>query len=301
MTKYKSVVIIGYGSIGRLHAKILKKLNFFKKIYVLTKQKNLPYESISSLNKLIVINPDYFVICSETYKHFDQLKFINDNFNNKTILIEKPIFEKYYNLKLKSNKIFVAYNFRFHPIINFLKKFCENKESWTAQAFCGSYLPNWRKNISYQKSYSSSKKRGGGVLLDLSHEFDYLSWIFGKLKSKFFIYKKISNLSINSKDYLSFTGISSKSTIVQINLNYFSKISKRFITVEGKNFSIFADLIKNTVDLREGKKKKIIRFSRSGLKTSYIIEHQKILSGQIKNVCKYAEAIVLAKLFNKIN
>ena len=39
------------------------------------------------------------------------------------------------------------------------------------------FLPDWRKNIAYSKSYSSIKKQGGGVLLDLSHELDYATYL----------------------------------------------------------------------------------------------------------------------------
>ena len=45
-----------------------------------------------------------------------------------------------------------------------------------------SYLPKWRKR-DYRTSYSSSKSQGGGVLLDLSHELDYLTWIFPNIKN----------------------------------------------------------------------------------------------------------------------
>ena len=49
---------------------------------------------------------------------------------------------------------------------------------------CHSYLPQWRKK-NYKKSYSSNAKLGGGVSLDLSHEIDYIQWIFGNINFLF--------------------------------------------------------------------------------------------------------------------
>ncbi len=48
---------------------------------------------------------------------------------------------------------------------------------------CGSYLPDWRPGNNYKKSVSAKKDLGGGVLLELSHELDYIRWIFGEIKN----------------------------------------------------------------------------------------------------------------------
>ena len=51
-------------------------------------------------------------------------------------------------------------------------------------------------NRNYKLSYSSSKNKGGGALLDLSHELDYVQWLFGKIsKIEYAKVKKISNLN----------------------------------------------------------------------------------------------------------
>ena len=39
----------------------------------------------------------------------------------------------------------------------------------------------YRKNIDYKKSNSAKKKFGGGLLLELSHEIDYIKWLFGNI------------------------------------------------------------------------------------------------------------------------
>ena len=44
----------------------------------------------------------------------------------------------------------------------------------------GNDLRRWRPDTDYKSSVSASARLGGGVLRELSHELDYLMWIFGK-------------------------------------------------------------------------------------------------------------------------
>ena len=86
------VVIIGYGSIGRKHAKILSQ-NFKKiKIYIYTKQTIKNFNCFKDINEIKTINPQYIIIASETHRHYKQLKFLEKNFKKIKILIEKPLF-----------------------------------------------------------------------------------------------------------------------------------------------------------------------------------------------------------------
>ena len=64
----------------------------------------------------------------------------------------------------------------------------------------GQYLPSWRPDVSYEKSVSARAKLGGGVLLELSHEFDYLRWIFGDVSWVSAWYAKQSKLKIDVED-----------------------------------------------------------------------------------------------------
>ena len=83
------VLIIGYGSIGQQHAKILKKFNC--KIKVLTKQEKIPFTIIKNKSEIIQYNPDYVIISNNTSKHVEYLNFLEKNFSNKIVLTEKPI------------------------------------------------------------------------------------------------------------------------------------------------------------------------------------------------------------------
>ena len=118
----KKILVIGLGSSGSRYLKILNKIKI-KNIFTFSKRKiNNTQNSLVSLEEVKNIKPDFIFICSETYYHFEQLKKINDLLNNKSILIEKPLFHKNLKLKNKKNKVFVGYNLRFHPVFQFIKK-----------------------------------------------------------------------------------------------------------------------------------------------------------------------------------
>ena len=50
------VLIIGYGSIGNRHAKILTVMDEIDEVSILSSQKNLPYKTITNINDIGEIN-----------------------------------------------------------------------------------------------------------------------------------------------------------------------------------------------------------------------------------------------------
>ena len=95
------ILIIGYGSIGKRHEEVLLELENIEQIDIVTNQylsnkrtfKNL--EDIQNLNDY-----DYFIIASETNKHYTQLKYLESMLTDKIIFCEKPLFESQKILKI---------------------------------------------------------------------------------------------------------------------------------------------------------------------------------------------------------
>ena len=297
----KSVLISGYGSIGRRHAYILSRLVKKKNLTILTNQKLTNFQTIKNIKALNKINPHYIVISNPTSDHINKVKFIERNFNNKTILVEKPLFSKPNKINIKKNKLFVGYNLRFNPIINFLKEKIKSKKIWSVNIFCGSYLPDWRKNIEYNKSSSAKKTFGGGVLLDLSHELDYVQWLFGKIKVQHCKSKKLSNLNIETDDFLNLVGKTKTVPSIQITLNYFTRKRTRQIFIDGKNISMQADLVNKNVVYYNSNKKKIYNFKNSNRNSDYKELHLAILKNKSKDrLCTFKEGKQLVHLINQI-
>ena len=297
----KKILIIGYGSIGKRHAYILSKKNkFIKNIYILTKQNCKPFNRVSDFKKINLINPDYIVISSPTSRHYKELSLLEKKFSKKLILVEKPLFSKNEKLNIKKNKVFVGYNMRFNPLIQFIKNKIKNKKIWSINIFCGSYLPNWRKGRDYRFTSSAKKKLGGGVLLDLSHELDYIQWLLGNIRLENVVSKKLSDLKIDTDDFLSISGLTNKNTRIQIDLNYFTRKTTRRIIIDGKNISIDADLIQNKIFINEGGKKNI--FSKKNFHRNYTYQnmHQSLLKKNFNICCTYKEGKKLMSLIDKI-
>lgn len=293
----QKVLVIGYGSIGIKHCKVLKTIPFIDEIKVITKQKKVPYEKISFKKRdILKYNPDYIIICNQTFIHFKSLKTLNEILKNKKILIEKPIFDQIYSLKIK-NKIYVNYLLRVHPLIEELKKIIDRKNFNFVNIICFSNVEKWRKNIKFSKSYSSSKEQGGGVTKELSHELDLMNYIFKVKKIVFSMRKKISNLKGNADDTSVLIG-KTKNKFILISLNYSAKLNYRKIIVSGENYSLELDLKKNTYKYFNDKKiqSKKIKINFFNLLKKM---HLSILkSKNLEKICNFKQAIQVVKYFN---
>jgi predicted dehydrogenase len=286
------VLIIGFGSIGKRHYDVLSKLSEIRGIDLVTKQN---IENKICYKKLEVVNNinqyDYFVIASETNKHFEQLNFLEKNVKDKLIFCEKPLFESKQDLKIKNNKIFVGYVLRFHPLLEKLKNMIKDEGIISVNAKCGQYLPSWRLNIDYKESYSAKKEKGGGVLLDLSHEIDYVQWLAGQINEIKSYQVKISDLEINSDDLTMLIGKTYRNILVNISIDYISKITNRRLLVETFEHTYELDFISNKL-IKKDKNGLEEIYSFSNLERNYMFEkiHLDIFNQQ-KNVCTFKEAL----------
>ncbi len=240
----QKVLLIGYGSIGKRHARNLVELNI--KPYILTNYPdNLDAVFLKDINGIKSENIDYCIIATPTAMHLEDLqKCISLSNIPKRILIEKPLEYSYLrgeeikNLAEKYNfTIYVAYNMRYLKVFDIIKNFIyEQKDSIRiVEVIAGQDLKEWRPYKSYTQSYSAHRDQGGGVDLDLSHEIDYILWLFGgEFKEKVIFRDKISNLEINSPDIFKLI-LNYNKFIVDITLDYIRKPKERYIKIICEN------------------------------------------------------------------
>ena len=253
------ICFIGLGSIGKRHIKnivtILNERNIEYEIdAVRSKKSSLPDEVLNHISKeyyeVDKIPEDYDVIfiTNPTDKHYDTMVSVMNK--TKYMFVEKPIFHKVeldYSMLMDKN-IYVACPLRHHPVFGKIKEIIQKEEVIAVRAITSSYLPYWRKGVDYRKTYSSNKKQGGGVSLDLIHEWDYLVDLFGFPQKITNIQKKVSNLEIDCED-ISLYIAEYNDKVIELHLDYIGQKTERKLSIFTNKSRIDADFINNKIEV----------------------------------------------------
>ena len=270
--KVRRIAIVGLGSIGKRHLRILKKLRPDIEIILVRSRRgkkdtneNLAYNIFDNIND-IKLKLDGVIICSPAPHHLTQAKeFIKRKIPT---LIEKPLshnFKNIKNFKLVCKKfntlVLVGYVLRYSNSLNFFNKSVLSFKAGkpiSVNIKCTSYLPNWRPKKDYRNTVSARSSLGGGVLLELSHELDYSNWIFGKFIKIHSILNNSKKLDIDVEDSAYLNLISKKNLPVSIYLDFCNQKIERSCKLIGSKGTLTWNGIKNYVTLenKNGKIKK---------------------------------------------
>lgn len=254
------VLIIGLGSIAKKHITALRNLYPDSEIYALRSSKSSPViEGIRSCYTIdeVPLDVKFILISNPTSLHLKTIKDVSHF--GVPLFIEKPPIDSLCQrnelvkvIKTLDVPTYTAFNLRFHPVVHWLKNNIDSYDVLEVNAYCGSYLPDWRPGKDYRNIYSAHKDLGGGVHLDLTHEIDFLLWIFGDPMSTMSTRRKISNLEIDSVDSAKYW-LEYESFTISLILNYFRRDSKRHIEIVTDKTTLECDLISNKVtDLLKG-------------------------------------------------
>jgi len=177
--------------------------------------------------------------------------------HTKAFFIEKPVFDttEIDSAWLKSIKAtcYVACPLRYNPVLQYVHEYGLCEDAIAVRAICSSYLPEWRPNTDYRQCYSAHRDMGGGVGIDLIHEWDYLTWLLGMPEECHSIQTKISNLEIDSDDIAIYIA-KTKNTSIEVHLDYFGRKPIRQLEIFLPDDTIRCDLIQGSITyLKSGK------------------------------------------------
>ena len=260
MTKF---VVLGFGSSGQRHAACLRERFPEADILVYTARSHVGsgFLQTSSLSDLAKFAPDFGVIAGVATERLAMAQALPPGLTG--ILIEKPLAETFTKgvevgdeTSKKAVLTQVGYNLRFSPSLREFKRRIDKGDLGkvlSVRAETGQYLPDWRPSRDYRDTASAQKDFGGGALLELSHEIDYVRWIFGEIEWVSSWAGKNSDLDLDVEDTAHLTiGFadprSSTTGVAQLNLDLIRRDRTRSLTAVCAGGSIRWDGISLTVE-----------------------------------------------------
>ncbi len=202
------------GSIGKRHLRNIISIGY-NEIDIVSRSGILPeefaelavYKTVEEALKQNSYNAA--VLCIPTAQHVPtlrQLVLAKIPF----IYLEKPVSHNYENieeiiglLELNKNRIIVGFDMHYDLGLLKVRELLDNGtigKLISANAQVGQYLPDWRPHEDYRNGMSAKKETGGGVMLDLVHEFDYLHWLVGDATTIASFNKNSGALQIETED-----------------------------------------------------------------------------------------------------
>lgn len=266
------VLIVGLGSIGSRHARIARELLPTSQLAVLRHRgcDDLPANGIdqcfSSLDEALQFRPQVAIIANPATHHMQiALPLAQAGVH---LLIEKPLANTHEGVpelieicRLKEITLLTAYNLRFMPSLQYFRERLLDGligKVLSVRAEIGQYLPTWRPDADYRNTVSARSDLGGGALLELSHEIDYLVWLFGDIQWVNAVLCHQSELELDVEDtahlVLGFAAKNGgKPLLASLNMDFVRQDSTRTCVAIGETGTLRWNAISGTVEVfREG-------------------------------------------------
>lgn len=314
-----SFAVIGLGNISTRHRANLKKLYPKAKVYAVSASGRIPTEAIentdkvlSSIDEIININPKFVIVASPATFHAEHaIPLIQAGI---PVLIEKPVSASITDskkileqAKLHKTPVSVGYCLRYLSSSQEIKRLLDIKKVgviYNIFVEIGQYLPDWRPSKNFRTSVSASSKLGGGGLLELSHEFDYIQWLFGELDLLGAILRSSKELNLEVEDLADILAKTSKGSVVSIHLDFLQKQAYRKCRILGSEGVLEWDLIKNQITLINKEQNELIfdgsKADKNQIYLDMLVDFNNLIHAKPNQCITLNEAHRTVKLINKI-
>lgn len=250
------VLIVGLGSIGKRHLRLAREFLPHADIRVLRHQEcaSIPEHAngcFSSLDQAIDFVPQLAVIASPATFHMSAARSLAQA--GVHLLVEKPlsatldgVSQLLETCREQGAVLLTGYNLRFLPSLQRFRDLLNGNvigRVLSVRCEIGQYLPSWRPDVDYRQGVSARRELGGGALLELSHELDYLRWIFGEVDWVKATLSRQSDLEIDVEDtahlILGFEHMAEGHQLIgTVNLDFIRHDTARLCTAIGENGSL---------------------------------------------------------------
>jgi len=278
-------LVIGYGSIGRRHDRLLRQLGLETAVVSGQQLDILSYSNIKSA--LVGWQPDYAVVASPTSRHaYDFAELRRAGFRG-TILVEKPVVASTSEIIEDDAQLtYVGYNLRFLPTVARLKELVCGQQVHAASIRNAQFLPEWRPGRDYRTTSSAHRSTGGGVLRDLSHDLDLVDYLFGSITSVFGLVGNFGSLEIETEDTAQLVATSDRCRCISIYLSYLDRQARHHISVATSDDLIECNLLSGEL-LVNGRSEVFVQERDN----TFLAMHEAALQNDRRTICTLQEGM----------
>jgi len=292
------LLIVGLGSIGTRHARLAREVVPKAQIVALRHRGGSSTapgidRCVTSLDDALELRPQAAVIANPASHHLRMALPLAEA--GVHLLIEKPISSTIQGVaellgvcQALRLTLVTGYNLRHLPSLQRFRLLLQEGQVGrvlSVRAEVGQFLPTWRPGVDYRQTVSAKDELGGGVLLELSHEVDYLRWLFGEVEWVSATQCRQSRLEIDVDDtshlVIGFAQRSGGSPVVAaVNMDCIRHDTTRTCTVIGETGSLRWNAIAGTVEVFEqgGESWTTMFTDHSERDASYLAEWRDFLS-----------------------
>ncbi len=262
-----SALIVGLGSIGRRHLSNLTQLEPDLNVTVWHQHSSpndhaadyaaRPVHHVFNVRDALKAKPRFALITGPASVHVETaLELAGRDIH---LLIEKPLSNRLEGIDLlvalcreKKCALLVGYNYRFYPPLQAMRQAIDDGRIGrvlSVRAEVGQYLADWRPGVDYRQTVSARSELGGGALLELSHEIDYVRWLAGEITEVSARIGHVSDLELDVEDTAEITLAFASGAIGSIHLDMVQRAPTRTCKVIGTTGTLIWDGIRHHVRL----------------------------------------------------
>jgi predicted dehydrogenase len=251
------VLVVGAGSIGERHIRALSQIEGVSISLVDPRQERAQqiadrYGCMSWFSDIGAVPFESFdaaVIATPAASHVQIATLCSER--GIHVLVEKPLSATLAGTdhltalcEEKRLTAAVGYVLRFQPAIMKLRDLVLDGslgQLLSVQSVCTHYLPASRPD--YRQTYYGSVNAAAGVILDLSHELNYLQWIFGELRLEGCRRVSVAELNIADEGIADLWLRSRSGMLAQIHLHAADRDNRRECHIAGSRATAAANLL----------------------------------------------------------
>ena len=264
MAVKKRIAVVGLGSIGKRHARLLNERDDVSVEVVEPNEQTImeaeneigDFQVHRSFDQMLKSKPNIVLIATPHRLHAEQaIKALDAGCD---VFCEKPMSDNFEDaVKMKktgdhSGKILnIGFHLHFHPGLRMVKKIVDDNELGNvvfAHAWVGTYITLVNSVSRYQQ------KQTGALFFDYAHQPDILYWLLGKKPN--YVYASAlqnGNLEFSSNPNITVINCEYDDMISSIHLNYVQMPERHSYEIVGDKGWAILDCGKN--ELRIGKRK----------------------------------------------